>query len=362
MKKLCLFYSLLCLIFVSCQAKDDPGSPKVAENTADQTEASQLAAGAPEPADTQIPAALPEYGYMLRVNAGLYDLEKDTGAESDVTKWIDSIPLGEKLEVLGPARKATFHGDKTVNEFVKVRRDTGRDTREGYVFAVQLATGASLAVVTNDKANIFRTPNTLDVTSNILAYKTVLGYYPATEKDKFVEFKAYDPVRRVYYSNYIQTSSISTKESDIQASILLQTAQALDAKDTVRREFLLNAALSDYPDSFFATEIRELLYPGSTTPAAALTVAGVPPAASLQTMTSSQQFFYVNDNDVNVRETPNGNVLRQLSRGDEVTVSEETVNTYTINDQTAKWYRITEPQEGWVFGAFLQHDYPSNER
>ncbi|MDR1903500.1 MAG: SH3 domain-containing protein [Treponema sp.] len=352
MKKLCLFYSLLCLIFVSCQKDDQKAS------LPDETQTLQLEAFQPVPTVPET-EAIPEYGYILRVNAGLYEFEPDTDAQTDVTKWIDSIPLGERVEVLAPARRATFHGDKSVNDFVKVRRDTGKDVKEGYVFALQLAIGSSLAVVTNEKANIFRAPNTLDVTSNILAYKTVLGYYPDTEKDKFVEFKAYDPVRRGYYSNYIQTSSLSTKESDIQASILLQTAQALDAKEAIRREFLLNAALSDYPDSFFATEIRELLYPGSTTSPAAVTAANVP-SPSIQTMTSSEQFLYINDNNVNVRETPTGSVLNQLSRGDEVTISEETVTSYTINNQTSKWYHITEPLEGWVFGAFLQKDFPSN--
>jgi hypothetical protein len=355
MKKLFLLYSLLFLVFVSCQKADQEVS-RTDENQPPQSEASGTVSEVPVALDE--PAAVPEYGYILRVNTGLYEFETDTGEQTDVTKWMDSIPLGEKVEVLAPARKATFHGDKTVNDFVKIRRNTGRDIKEGYVFALQLAIGADLAVVTSERANIFRTPNTLDVTSNILSYKTVLGYYPATEKDKFVEFKAYDPVRRAYYSNFIQTSSLSSKESDIQASILLQSAQALDAKETVRREYLLNAALSDYPDSFFATEIRELLYPGSTTPAVGVPVSASP--AALQTMTSSEQFLYVNDNNVNVRETPNGNVVQQLSRGDEVTISEETVSTYTINSQTSKWYRITEPVEGWVFGAFLQKDYPSN--
>jgi hypothetical protein len=360
MKKLFLLYSLLCLIFVSC-SKTDQRASGTDEDQTSQPEASGTVSEVTEVVDE--PTAVPEYGYILRINSGLYEFETDTGEQTDVTKWIASIPLGKKVEVLAPARKATFHGDKTVNDFVKVRWDTGRDMREGYVFALQIAIGAELAVVTSEKANIFRGPNTLDVTSNILAYKTVLGYYPDTERDKFVEFKAYDPGRRAYYSNYIQISSLSSKESDIQASILLQSAQALDAKETVRREVILNAALSDYPDSFFATEIRELLYPGSTTPAAGVPITGnPPPAAALQTMTSSEQFLYVNDNNVNVRENPNGNVVQQLSKGDEVTISEETVNTYTINNQTSKWYRITEPVEGWVFGAFLQKDYPSNER
>jgi hypothetical protein len=357
MKNLFLLYSLLlCLIFVSCQ-KTDQGASGTDENQTPQFEVSEV------PEATDEPAAVSEYGYILRINSGLYEFEPDTGDQADVTKWIDSIPLGEKVEVLAPARKATFHVDKSVNDFVKVRWDTGSEIKEGYVFALQIAIGADLAVVTSERANIFRRPNTLDVTSNILAYKTVVGYYPDTEKDKFVEFKAYDPVRRAYYSHFIQTSSLSSKESDIRASIFLQSAQVLDVKETVRREAILNRALSDYPDSLFATEIRELLYPGSTTPAVAtVPVSAAPPAAALQTMTSSEQFLYVNDNNVNVRENPNGNVVQQLSRGDEVTVSEETVNTYTINNQTSKWYRITEPVEGWVFGAFLQKDSPFHEQ
>uniref|UniRef100_A0A7T8B977 SH3 domain-containing protein n=1 Tax=Breznakiella homolactica TaxID=2798577 RepID=A0A7T8B977_9SPIR len=37
-----------------------------------------------------------------------------------------------------------------------------------------------------------------------------------------------------------------------------------------------------------------------------------------------------------------------------MTVSEETVDSFTVNGVRAKWYRIVDPVEGWVFGAFLK--------
>jgi hypothetical protein len=47
-------------------------------------------------------------------------------------------------------------------------------------------------------------------------------------------------------------------------------------------------------------------------------------------------------------------VIRQLPRGTAVHAVEETVDAFTIDGQTARWYRITQFVEGWIFGAWLE--------
>jgi hypothetical protein len=47
-------------------------------------------------------------------------------------------------------------------------------------------------------------------------------------------------------------------------------------------------------------------------------------------------------------------VVRQLARGTAFRAFEETVDEYTVGDQRARWYHITEAAEGWVFGASLE--------
>jgi uncharacterized protein YgiM (DUF1202 family) len=278
------------------------------------------------------------FGYTMRVGMWLYVIESGTGSNTDTTRAVESLPLGEKLQlVTTELRKATNTYDNAVYDYYHVRRDTGR---EGYVFANQLTVGSNLAVVIDEKANLYRSPVNIDVSDYILSRKTVLGVLPETEKDGFIRIEAYDPEQKVYRRNlYIRTSAISYRDADVKSSILLQSAEALDpVKEANRYEALLNAAVHDYPDSVFADEIRALSTTGSTPPVSAIDVS-----------------LRVTDNDVNVREKPNASskVITQLANNTEVKAVEATVDSFSINDQTAQWFHITQPVDGWVFGAWL---------
>ncbi|GHV53472.1 hypothetical protein AGMMS49579_12290 [Spirochaetia bacterium] len=276
------------------------------------------------------------YGYTLRPQ-WLYTLAEDTGAEKDTTKALEALSLGEQLTILdgGSPRKATNSYDNKPYDYTRVRRDTGK---EGLVFANQIAAGGELAVVIDEKANLYRTPKNVDVTDNILPFKTILVIFPETMKDNFIEFSAYDPEKTAYRKDvFIRTGAYSTRDDDVQASILLQTALALDAKEQVRREALLKAALEDYPDSAFTAEIRGILYPGE----------------GVAVQDSSYTYLFVNDDNVNVREMPHetSSVVAKLMAGTEVYVGSETVHTYTVGGLTDKWFYVNDT--GWVFGAFL---------
>jgi uncharacterized protein YgiM (DUF1202 family) len=279
-----------------------------------------------------------EFGYTMRVGMWLYVIESDTGSDIDATRAVESLPLGEKLQlVTTEPRKATNTYDNAVYDYYHVRRDTGR---EGYVFANQLTVGSTLAVVIDEKANLYRSPVNIDVSDYILSRKTVFGVLPETEKDGFIRIEAYDPEQRAYRRNlYIRTSAISYRDEDVKSSILLQSAEALDPeKEANRYEALLNAAVHDYPDSVFADEIRALSATDSTPTVSAIDVS-----------------LRVTDNDVNVREKPNASsrTITQLANNTEVKAVEVTVDTFSINNQTAQWFHITQPVDGWVFGAWL---------
>jgi uncharacterized protein YgiM (DUF1202 family) len=296
--------------------------------------------------DEAINSAAMEYGHILLVNGAIYVIDEDTGEQTDKTRWAAAMSLGERVSA-GEARKATFVSNQreTVYDYIKIRRDNGS---EGYAYAPQIAVGGRLAVVTDDKgANLYRSPKAVDVSNLILSRKTVVVYYPETETDGYVQVRGYDPERRDYIrqdNNHIRFSTLSVRNYDIQASILLQTALSLPDNDAnrVRRTALLEAALDQYPDSVFHAEIFQILHPEA--------------AAALQAEVSSPSSKRVNDNNVNVREQPNtgGRVIGFLHSGDVVTIIETSAQTETINDQTSHWYKISSPLEGWVFGAFLQ--------
>jgi hypothetical protein len=334
-----LLFAFSFLVF-SCQKNDVPSNLSRALDAASQSE-NETASSSPALSGTG------ETGHTLRVGTGFYVFEQDTGSETDITTWEASLPLGERFLVLdGTPRKALYRD--TSYTFIKIRRETGKVT-DGLVIASNVAAGGALGVITGDKANVYRSPRTVDVTGSVLSVKTVLVYFPDTERDGFVEFKAYDPEAKALFSgNFIRLSAFSTRDADIQSSILLQTAQSLDAaKNKVQIEALLESALLDYPDSVFAAEIQELINPGSTASS---------PARITVSRPSADSFLVINDNNVNVRDTPDGSgrVIGQLSLDTEVAVSEETAETFTINGMTDRWYHIIEPVDGWVFGAYLE--------
>jgi len=250
------------------------------------------------------------------------------------------MALGERV-IAGKTRKATFAGDGKVYDFMVVRRDTGG---EGVAFASQVTDGGSLAVVIDEKAILFKSPKAVDATSIILPRKTVAVCFPETQSSNFIEIKAYDPEAQTYRQNYIRTSSISRKDDDIQSSILLQTALTLknEGADKIRRDTLLEAALLDYPNSVFSPDIQALVNPNT--------------AAVIKTEPASRRSMSANDDNVAVRDLPDqvaGRVIARLYDGDNVTVKEQTSAVFTIGEQNDRWYHITSPVDGWVFGGDL---------
>jgi hypothetical protein len=160
-----------------------------------------------------------------------------------------------------------------------------------------------------------------------------------------VEIRAYDPEAQVTRQNFIRASAISTDEADIQSSILLQTALPLkkEGPEKIRRDALLESALLDYPNSAFREDIQTLM--------------GLNTKAIIKTERATRRFMSVNEDDVDVHDLPDpvaGKVIGRLNEDDEVTVSEQTADTYRIGGQIARWYHITDPYDGWVFGGFLE--------
>jgi hypothetical protein len=183
---------------------------------------------------------------------------EDNGEATTKTKWEAGIVLGESV-ITGKIRRMTFSNREY--DFIEVRCD---NKREGFALTNQIAVGGRLAVVIEENANLFSAPKTVNVTNRTVSRKTVLAYFPETESGGFVEVKGIDGESKntVAEGQYMRFSSLSRSESDIQSSVLLQTAQAItSANQAVAKEALLKSAIQDYPDSVFYSEIRAILYP-----------------------------------------------------------------------------------------------------
>ena len=319
---------LVCALFYSCQKNEAP--PVRSGN-----EGGQGISGGTAPGQN---GGRP--GYTLRVDTAFYTLENDTGAETDKTKWAASLSLGEKVLVKKP-RRATFAGNGKTYDFVEIRLENGS---EGLSFASQIAEGGIMAVVIDDKAMLHKSPKPVDVTGDIIPRKTVAACFPETERDGFIEIRAYD-ANDVFRQNYVRIASLSTKEMDIQSAILLQTALRLkdDNSTKARKDALLEAALLDYPDSVFNADIQAMFNPNTQ--------------ALVKTEAAASPSMLVIDDDVNVRDLPDpvaGKVIGRLNRDTEVTVSEQTAEPSAIEGTSARWFHVTAPLDGWVFGAYLR--------
>uniref|UniRef100_A0A7T8BAT4 Uncharacterized protein n=1 Tax=Breznakiella homolactica TaxID=2798577 RepID=A0A7T8BAT4_9SPIR len=209
----------------------------------------------------------PGYAYVLRIESGYYSVteseEKIPAKEGEpektekkyTAKWLGSFALGERLEVVGPVIRATYSNRDY--DMVEVRRDTGD---RYYILNAHLGYNGQLAVVTDEKAILYTTPKNVDATGNILPIKTVFIIQQNTESQGFVKITAYDPVAQIYRRDmYLKTICYSTRDTDIQSSILLQTAAI--TKEAIRKNALLDSALQEYPDSVFSNEIAELVNP-----------------------------------------------------------------------------------------------------
>jgi len=334
MKRIITFsiFMVITLLFISCGKKD---GAKAAED-APAAEIGELSAS----------AGTGKTGYSLRVNAAIYSLDNDTGSESDKTKWLDSLNLGEKVAI-GNERRVTFHGDGKIYSFTEVRRANGK---EGLAWSNQVATGGNLAVIVDEKANLFKTANSIDVTGQIISRKTIVVMFPETENGGFVEIRGYDPEAQANRQNFIRLASISTKEADVQSSIMLQTAAPLknEGAEKNRKDSLLETAMKDYPNSVFFQEIAAAINPAA---------ADIVPLAEIKTVPAHYAVMSVNNSNVNVRDYPDqsaGKVVGKINAPDLVNVSMQTADTTTINGETSVWFHITSPIEGWVFGIYLK--------
>lgn len=154
------------------------------------------------------------FGYTTRAGMRLYVIESDTGMETDVTKAVELLSLSERAGLVSEKTRGAVNSyDNQIYEYYHVRCDTGT---EGLVFANQLTVNTVLAVVVDEKANLYRGFRNVDVTDYILSRKTVLGVFEDAKKDSFIKIEACDPEQKTCRRNlFIKTSAISYRDEDI---------------------------------------------------------------------------------------------------------------------------------------------------
>ncbi len=250
-------------------------------------------------------------------------------------KWKDNLQIGEKVGLLGAATKAVQYGKE--REFLQVRRDSGA---EGWARTDYVIPDSMLAVITAQEAILYTQPKNTSPTGKALPRITILAIHRKSAAEAFLRISAVDAEQILQKEVFIRNEGISTTADDVQSATLFQLASL--SKNAKQKEALLRSAVSDHPGSAFIAQIEEALT-----------------ALTASSTRATERFFATlaaSNDSVNVRSEPNentGTVVAKLSAGQQVEVEEKTVESYTIGEQSASWYRIREPA-GWVYGAFLK--------
>jgi hypothetical protein len=268
-----------------------------------------------------------------------------------------TIPLGEKLSLLGPTVKVSQSGKE--REFLEVKRESGS---HGWARADYVISKSVLAVVTSDDAMIYAAADDTAATTTAIPRLTVLAIHAETAGMRFIKVTAFVPAEKVLLRNvWLRNDGVSSNIQDIEAAILWQLAES--STDAKQQQAFLTSAIKDNPQSLFMSDLKAAL--------AALSTPSAPPPASpasgastaddrggagspLPTVAATGSMI-ATDDSVSVYDSPDqtsGAIIGVLPKGQIVDVLKKTAASVTIGDANAPWYRIQSPP-GWVFGGSL---------
>jgi hypothetical protein len=188
----------------------------------------------------------------------------------------ETILIGEKLSLTGPAQKVTQSGKD--RDYLAVKRESGS---EGWVRADFVVSKSILAVIGSDDAVIYSAPANTAATTDSIPRLTIVAISSDTGGMTFIKVTCYNVSSKVLLREvYLRNEGVSAKPSDVQSAILLQLAAA--SKSQKQQKAFLTSALKDYPDSEFNADLQGALdavnAPPAPTPAPSPDPTAPPPA------------------------------------------------------------------------------------
>jgi hypothetical protein len=274
------------------------------------------------------PVAGGKAAYVIRTGAAFWSL-----ADGKL-KWEESLQLGTEISVTGPAVKASSEGKEY--SVLPVKLDTGKD---GYIIDSQIGEGDSLAVVTSDLATLYKQPKDTAIMSVILPKMNVVVVTNDSANPEFLKFAGIHSESYARYDQYyVLASDVSTAVDDVNTALLLDAARSMKKKE--QRQKLVGTITSKYPASVFTGVVQEYQ------------IALDPASMGTEAVGSA----YTSKGAGIVRDIPSvfGAEVKRLKAGDAADVAEWTTESFTIGEDTARWFRISSPVEGWIFGAALE--------
>ena len=265
-------------------------------------------------------------GFVSVQNAPVYELSSD-----DKAMWIGSPDFGEPLELDQDKIGKTIKQGK----FVEYKpRQIAIDDNYAYL----------IPVIWKDFHGWIAAENYAGENSQIgVAVKTFTATNNTFKAGELVVFDDKDKESTIapYFSNlntkFIQ-SAISFNTEDIEAAKLLAKARA--ERNSERAAALLKEAAEQYPSSVIFPIISELLNPQEEAASRESIAAAFSTASENATVYAAPDF--------------SAKVVKRLEQYTDVRTTERTITPVTSKAESARWYHISEPVEGWVFGLDLE--------
>lgn len=185
--------------------------------------------------------------FVIMADLPLYTMDQDALVARG------TLPIGEKLALLGPPTRAFQAGKE--RDFVPVRRDSGK---EGWVRADLVISKSILAVVITDTAAIYEAPYNTAATTSTIPRLSIVAISSETAGLTFIKVTGFDQTAKILLRNvYLRNEGVSSNPDDVQTAILLQLAAA--SNSPTQQHAFLTSAIKDHPGSLFMPELNAAL-------------------------------------------------------------------------------------------------------
>lgn len=282
---------------------------------------------------------------------GLSTYKLKEGSENEFVKNNRYLEYGETVTMFEDEVEGST-GDLKMR-FLKIL-DKNED--EMWVNQRYIIPGGQVGVIVQDDVLLYDEAKLTKYTSSMLPKGQLVGVYP--EKDgQFTKLSGWNDSLYGFAQMFVKSDTVSTNEDDITAVILMD--RAMNEKNDIVKEQVLNTAL-ELNSPAFGNEIRLLLREmedasDGDAASSGKTTEEVTERPERETEAFIMDGTIISDN-VRVRDYPYENgteVLTTLQTNQDIVIIEKTVSVYTIDGDTAPWFKINDP-EGWVFGAFVE--------
>jgi hypothetical protein len=292
-----------------------------------------------------VEGALSRAGIAAIQGAPFYASPDGALGEGAKPEWKAALDFGTGLKLAGDARPRGFAVGGESIELVPVELSAAAGGPSGGWVRVShyAGGGAERAAATAESLIVRSSPSPEGAVLARLPRMSLLAAIRGKDSGGFARAVVMDPLSgKPLGEAFVESAQLSFERADVESAILF--ARALAARDEESGRAILEDAERSYGGSAFIGDIRERLGAGEGG------ARDGPPLEAIATTLAAAR------DGVQILESPYAGaaILATLKLDETVEVVERTVEQDEVEGQKARWYRVSSPAEGWVFGLGLE--------